>query len=751
MKFECDENGNLLKFNQSPRSGNIVIIPNGIKQINSKAFNNAKYLKKIIVPNSVERIEGAAFKGNFTINRIKLPKYLKRIEGYLFDGCRMLKKIKIPQSVEVIEKYAFNDCKSLKKISIPTSVKSIANGAFSYSGLRNIEIPDSVIEIEKESFFNCQKLNNIKLPENLKKIDKSVFSNCHKLKKVIMPCNLEEIAEYAFIHCDDLKNINFPESLKSIGNSAFYGCVNLEKIILPANLENIRTYAFHNCKNLREIKLGNIFQLNETGIIDFRFDKVFCNKYGELLLVKGEKTILNDEYEEINYNDVAKKYGCSSNIAILISVLFDENDIKGMGKMSRILPNIVENMNRNNYEILLKCFENNKEFKNIIKSMERNRNSFYRLGWEENLYDIFRLPYSLGVFNEDNIERQKASEFIINAFDKDYLIYDFIHQELEAINLNSYNKEWAEFFMNKDNFKELIKLEREDLRYRGIISRIANDFENVREFGRSNRGEQHYRKVTINMVKEYFGKARFTGIDESNVDIANAIYGYTHKQESFEKAIKIREEYLNLKKENKINDHLLEEELKEIRKEIVVEIKDSLLNLSETSENKFTYEFLSKYDPNNFVLGKYCCCCAHIEGQGSGIMKASILHPDCQNLIIRDVNDRIVAKSTLYINRKQGYGVFNNVEVDRKYMKEAYYIYEKYIEAIKRFVSKYNEKNKDNPLNQINVGMNLNDLGKYLIENNERSDVILEGINFSCFGGYKGDWQKAQYIVFKNK
>ena len=34
-------------------------------------------------------------------------------------------------------------------------------------------------------------------------------------------------------------------------------------------------------------------------------------------------------------------------------------------------------------------------------------------------------------------------------------------------------------------------------------------------------------------------------------------------------------------------------------------------------------------------------------------MKASILHPDCQNLVIRNSDGRIIAKSTLYINTKK--------------------------------------------------------------------------------------------------
>ena len=71
-------------------------------------------------------------------------------------------------------------------------------------------------------------------------------------------------------------------------------------------------------------------------------------------------------------------------------------------------------------------------------------------------------------------------------------------------------------------------------------------------------------------------------------------------------------------------------------------------NLEEMLENEITekekedlnenysYQWLPKQDINNFVLGKYCNCCAHIEGAGQGIMRASMALNCCQNLVIRN-------------------------------------------------------------------------------------------------------------------
>ena len=265
------------------------------------------------------------------------------------------------------------------------------------------------------------------------------------------------------------------------------------------------------------------------------------------------------------------------------------------------------------------------------------------------------------------------------------------------------------------------------------------------------------------MCKEYLDKVNFEGVEDDNMDISEVIGKYTRKQEVFDEACEIRRKYNELKERNRINNHILKEELKE--KDIFTQIeeeKENIINhtrdelLNDLSNKRFTYEFLSKYDARNFVLGKYCSCCAHLEGSGNGIMKASILHPDCQNLVIKNEEGKIIAKSTLYINREGGYGVFNNVEINNSVKPEdKIQIYKKYIKAINAFANRYNELNKENPLTQINIGMGFNDLKSYIEHYNEKADVKLIGIDFRLYGNgelnHAGDWQQNQYIIWKKK
>ncbi len=136
-------------------------------------------------------------------------------------------------------------------------------------------------------------------------------------------------------------------------------------------------------------------------------------------------------------------------------------------------------------------------------------------------------------------------------------------------------------------------------------------------------------------------------------------------------------------------------------------------------------------------------------------MHASISHPNVQNLVIRDSSGEIIAKSTLYINPTQRYGVFNNVEVNNQIPEEKLnQIYQKYILGIKTFAENYNAQNPNRPLRQINIGMNLNDIESEIKKYNKRSNVLFQSLNYGDYGitgqNYNGDSNYSQYIVWQN-
>ena len=109
---------------------------------------------------------------------------------------------------------------------------------------------------------------------------------------------------------------------------------------------------------------------------------------------------------------------------------------------------------------------------------------------------------------------------------------------------------------------------------------------------------------------------------------------------------------------------------------------------------------------------------------------------DSENLVFIDEDGMIVGKSTLYINREEGYGVFNNVEINNDIpILELRPIYKKYKEAIERFAVHYNKENPDKPLKKINVGFSHNDLNFYIMNSDkkEKDDNLLIAPDYSIF------------------
>lgn len=752
MRFKIDENGKLLKVEKIGKKDKVIVIPDGVTSIGQSAFSYCDNVKEVVLPKSLKRIERYAFSNCRSFEKINIPSSVEYIGSDAFLYCVSLKKIEIPEGITSIEDNTFYSCKALKEIKLPSTIKRIGTGAFNTcDSLQEINIPKDIETIESYAFCRCEKLKSIDIPTSIKKIGKMSFFYCTDLKNIELPKELEVIEESAFEECVSIQMLNIPSSVKRIEKKAFSSCTALRKVHLPDTVESISSAVFKGSYNIVDFTFGN------HKFTNLRKSELFSIYNIQNLFSSKEK--LNFEYlKSINNDDSTIDIISSS---IYLSSLLSTEDIEQMKELTILIPFLAEKLFCiDKGESLSEALINNKkEFNKVLRNLlktDTGRAYYSRLQY----YDLFKLAYTLGAFSDNQIERQKACEFISNFLEKRYIDLDKIHGSMESLEVKEFNKEWAEFFMNKKNFEQLLELENEQT---GYMARIYNSFKDIKEFGRSNRGDQHYRKVTVDMCVAYLSKINFDNVNPTNQDIVQAIKAYTKRQDSFDLADEIRQEYLRLKEEKQIDDHILGESLtekdvfeqiEEERKKILISTQDTMNILNDLANKKFTYEFLSKYDPKNFVLGKYCSCCAHLEGAGFGIMKASILHPDCQNLVIKNRDGKIIAKSTLYVNRSQGYGVFNNIEVSHMFFDEEskMKIYDKYIEAIDKFVGEYNKKYPKSPIEVVTVGMGLNDLTDYIKKNNKKTSV-LQGINFSEYGtngrGYNGDWQNEQYVLWE--
>lgn len=728
MKIKIDGKKRLIRI-EHPNNVSKIVVPDGVFAIGKSSFNLCP-VKEVVISNTVKDIEEYAFANCNTLVTIKIPKYVQHIGHNAFHDCKSLKNISLLNSLEIIESNTFFGCSSLEDFTIPHTVKVIENGAFGgCSSLKSIALPNGLTHLGAYSFSGCKSIKEIVIPSNVTIICDETFRNNESLENIVLSSNLEKIGNMAFYNCKSLESIDFPSTIKEIGGRAFDG-VPLRKLTLPSSIERLSYDAFSNCYYVKDFKFCEKDMTN------------IYNALGYKNMMYFESLFLTDETLDSRYIDIIdfsdRRDISSISNSIIMSTIFNKEDIKKRRELVGVLPFIAGIViNKENYSIIKhELKDNSKEFTKLLKRISEKHSIYENYSTRVQYFDIYKLAHSLGAFSDNQIERQKACEFIANIMEKDLIKFNHIHGSFDSMHFDGYNKDWAEFFMNTKNFEQLIDREKYSS---GFMARVYNEFNKVKEFGRSNRGSQRYRKVTVDMCIEFFNRSHFTGIDEINRDIAKELGKYTRRQPALDEATEIRKEFLRLKEIGKIREHIVED------------INDILNDLNEVANSKLTSEFLAKSDPLNYTLGKYCFCCAHIEGAGSGIMKASILHPDCQNLVIRNEKGEIIAKSTLYINRTQGYGVFNNVEVSYMSEVDRDLIYLQYKKAVEAFAKRYNELNPTNPLTQINVGMNLNDLEHQINRNQAKSPEILKGLNFNIYGGYSGDWQQKQRVMWSSK
>ena len=82
-------------------------------------------------------------------------------------------------------------------------------GAFAYSGLTSITIPDSVTSIGTYAFYRCSGLTSITIPNSVTLIDSSAFRNCSNLTSITIPSSVTLIDSSAFEGCKNLTSIYF--------------------------------------------------------------------------------------------------------------------------------------------------------------------------------------------------------------------------------------------------------------------------------------------------------------------------------------------------------------------------------------------------------------------------------------------------------------------------------------------------------------------------------------------------------------
>jgi uncharacterized repeat protein (TIGR02543 family) len=244
---------------------NKIAIPSSINDVTTTTIGNGTSalfglsdVKHLLVPNSVKTISSKSFNNVYGVENLEFAynSTLQTIGSYAFS---FDEAITVPM-------YSYT---SLKHITIPKSVVSIEDYAFKNAiSLIDINVEDDNMYFASENgiLFNKSKTTLISVPSKTANVD------------VTLPSTLTKIASYAsYNYCrkryglwgqyirdlnNTIKSLKVPNTLTDIGDYAFYKCFNLTSLTSiddkDVNFNNIGNYAFSECNLLATFKINSI-------------------------------------------------------------------------------------------------------------------------------------------------------------------------------------------------------------------------------------------------------------------------------------------------------------------------------------------------------------------------------------------------------------------------------------------------------------------------------------------------------------
>lgn len=227
-----------------------VYIPEGIKEIEEKAFSGFDILNKIVMK-GVTKIGEKAFwaVGNYYDQNddgkiVCIPTYIwnnkKNIwnfANYDYFSVDSYPTIEFSENLVEIDESAFYQS-GFRNIDIPASLKVIGNSVFAKSSLREVKLNEGLVAIDANAFSKSH-LEKINFPSSLKVISASAFSNTN-LKEVKLNEGLVFLGKYAFNNCEELTSVSLPSSLKYVAINPFdlvyiFKGDKISDIIIPNN------------------------------------------------------------------------------------------------------------------------------------------------------------------------------------------------------------------------------------------------------------------------------------------------------------------------------------------------------------------------------------------------------------------------------------------------------------------------------------------------------------------------------------
>ncbi len=226
-------------------------VPNTVKSIGERAFNNTAHLTKIDIPDSVTSVGFRAFEDS-GVQQVTLGSGLTELDYSAFSFCSSLESIQVSEANPALSTDAtgslFDKAQTVLircparfsgDYTVPDTVQLIYNFAFfSCTSLRSAVLPDSVTEIRSNAFEGCSNLIYISLGSGLERCDSSFLAGCKKLCHIIFTGTSNQWSGLHYSHSHYAPNAKFHCDVPadtvckvSVGNLSYFYCSLCDQIL----------------------------------------------------------------------------------------------------------------------------------------------------------------------------------------------------------------------------------------------------------------------------------------------------------------------------------------------------------------------------------------------------------------------------------------------------------------------------------------------------------------------------------------
>ncbi len=244
-----------------------------IQNIAPNDNNNAPGIGWLKFPINLTEIPERLFKDCANLKTVMIPDGVKYIESSAFNGCSNLEDVKFGSKVEEIDTWAFEDC-NLSSVILPSTLTYLGQACFRNNPLTTIRIPESVTTIGLNPFSDCENLASFtgdnpmvadegrciidsdgmllslapasvtgaySIPNEVRIIEDGAIRKA-QFQTVVIPATVEKLGGWNFINCPNLTTVTIlgGENLE-IGHCVIRDCPKLARInmdsAIPPSIE----------------------------------------------------------------------------------------------------------------------------------------------------------------------------------------------------------------------------------------------------------------------------------------------------------------------------------------------------------------------------------------------------------------------------------------------------------------------------------------------------------------------------------